>query len=401
MSAPSKTTGTNNSYRRRAQQLRIRVAKLRNLHPDDVLPIHIVEHVLSHAAQPDLVFEAAKPRIGAGVSSGQSAANHRAKTEPGKDQSASTSGDGGVSPSSRRRIGSGADESPRSDTGRRAPYSRATFRQYKAALLADFEAKLADQSPNLTRADDEQLIHAINVLHQVNQAAFAKHGSATSASKAKTFRDKDLEAILTYLDSRVGLDQWAVPLQYWLRAGRLTGLRPGEWQHAAMSHIDGRPTLTVRNAKHSNGRGNGPERTLQLDRMIPVELNDIREMLEMVDDITGEMPFADLQHRVAKYLHSVTRQVLKPGRGRVATWPTLYSLRHQLLADAKRTLTQPEVAAIAGHASDATAGQHYGRRRSGVRAPAVTPSPGDVATVRRRAHTFTPTQGPGGPATRR
>src|SRR3546814_19040120 len=74
--------------------------------------------------------------------------------------------------------------------------------------------------------------------------------------------------------------------------------------------------------------------------------------------------------------------VLKPGRGAVATWPTLYSLRHQLLADAKLTLTQPEVAAIAGHASDATAGQHYGRRRSGVRAPAVAPSPGDVAPVR-------------------
>jgi integrase len=194
--------------------------------------------------------------------------------------------------------------------------------------------------------------------------------------------------VLTYLDSQVGIDQWAVPLQYWLRAGRLYGLRPGEWQHAAMSRVDGQLTLTVRNAKHTNGRGNGPVRTLQLDRMIPVELNDIREMLEMVDDITGEMPFASLQKRVSEYLHDIVRQVLKPGGGAVATWPTLYPLRHQLLADAKRTLTQPEVAAIAGHASDATAGQHYGRRRSGVRAPAVAPSPGDVATVRRRARAF-------------
>src|SRR3546814_3593759 len=92
------------------------------------------------------------------------------------------------------------------------------------------------------------------------------------------------------------------------------------------------------------------------------------------DLITGEMPYASLQKRVSEYLHDIVRQVLKPGGGPVKTWPTLYSLRHQLLADAKRTLTQPEVAAIAGHASDATAGQHYGRRRSGVRAPAVTPS---------------------------
>src|SRR3546814_13127269 len=75
MSAPSKTQGTNTAYLRRAHQLRIRVAQLRNLHPDDVLPIHIVEHILSRAAEPDLLFSAAKPAIGADRSRSQSAAN--------------------------------------------------------------------------------------------------------------------------------------------------------------------------------------------------------------------------------------------------------------------------------------------------------------------------------------
>src|SRR3546814_18265565 len=75
-------------------------------------------------------------------------------------------------------------------------------------------------------------------------------------------------------------------------------------------------------------------------------------MLEMVDDITGEMPFASLQKRVSEYLHDIVRQVLKPGRGPVATWPTLYSLRHQLLADAKRTLPQPNAAAPQAPAVD-------------------------------------------------
>ena len=78
MPAPSVSKGTNTAYRRRANLLRIRVARLRNLHPDDVLPIHLVEHVLSRAAEPDLLFESPKPRIGAGVSSGQSAADLRA-----------------------------------------------------------------------------------------------------------------------------------------------------------------------------------------------------------------------------------------------------------------------------------------------------------------------------------
>src|SRR3546814_6327019 len=76
------------------------------------------------------------------------------------------------------------------------------------------------------------------------------------------------------------------------------------------------------------------------------------DLLEMVDDITGEMPFASLQKRVSEYLHDIVRQVLKPGRGPVATWPTLYSLRHQLLADAKRTLTQPNAAAPQAAAVD-------------------------------------------------
>src|SRR3546814_9902166 len=94
MSAPSVSSGTNTAYRRRANQLRIRVARLRQLHPDDVLPIHIVEHVLSRAAQPDLLFENPKPRIGAGVSGAESAANHNGNPKRGKDQSATQSGDG-------------------------------------------------------------------------------------------------------------------------------------------------------------------------------------------------------------------------------------------------------------------------------------------------------------------
>src|SRR3546814_2356442 len=118
----------------------------------------------------------------------------------GKGQSATQHENGGVSPDSWHHFESDAVESPRPRT--RNVYSRATFRQYKAALLADFEARLVDQSPNITRADDEQVRYAIDVLHRVNQAAFAKRGSATSSSKAKTFRDNDLDAVLGYLDSR-------------------------------------------------------------------------------------------------------------------------------------------------------------------------------------------------------
>src|SRR3546814_6765806 len=83
-------------------------------------PIHLVEHVLYRAADPDLVFERPKPVIGVGGSRSQSAANHRASpSKRRKDQSAPTSGDGGVSPSSRRRNGSGADESQRDQSRRK------------------------------------------------------------------------------------------------------------------------------------------------------------------------------------------------------------------------------------------------------------------------------------------
>jgi len=51
MPAPSVSKGTNTAYRRRANLLRIRVARLRNLHPDDVLPSQVFDPDSTCAAE--------------------------------------------------------------------------------------------------------------------------------------------------------------------------------------------------------------------------------------------------------------------------------------------------------------------------------------------------------------
>src|SRR3546814_4561309 len=135
----------------------------------------------SDVCSSDLLFSAAKPAIGAARSRSQSAANLTTKPIRGKDQSATQHENGGVSPDSWHHFESDAVESPRPRT--RNVYSRATFRQYKAALLADFEARLVDQSPNITRADDEQVRSAIDVLHRPEASRDGKEGVRTSISR--------------------------------------------------------------------------------------------------------------------------------------------------------------------------------------------------------------------------
>jgi integrase len=138
-----------------------------------------------------------------------------------------------------------------------------------------------------------------------------------------------------------------------------------------------------------------------LDALSPAELDHIEDLLLTIDhvergdilDSGGQaLSFRRFQTRLGDYMCKLTRR-LWPPEGRRTRWPTLYSLRHQIAADAKQSGgSKAEVAALMGHASDETAGRHYGRRVSGQRRLKVQPSAADVATVRPRARTtpFTP-----------
>lgn len=320
-----------------------------------------------------------------------------------------------------QRVASGAGELPSGVTkgldagnaGDDDVISKATFGLYKVALLTDFREK-RDRAE--TRYDAQLLQAAIDRLEATSCSGFAKRGRHTSALKAKKFSDRDYQAVMEDLAWRIesGTNHWANSLRTFLRANRIAGLRPSEWEYASVQ--EAKPgseslVLVVHNAKHTNGRGNGPIRVIELDGLPADDLDALHEMVQLVEAVESgaiagayrrdgaKRPisgYADMVKQISHLLYDITREIF-PANTRRKTWPTLYSLRHQVAADAKKSGSKEAVvAALLGHASDATAGQHYGRRVSGQRPVQIKPAASNVATVRAKAKRFTPAPGGAG-----
>jgi integrase len=156
----------------------------------------------------------------------------------------------------------------------------------------------------------------------------------------------------------------------------LLGLRPCEW---ARAQVEG-THLIIQNAKATNGRACGTERTIELlgpyaDHVVRANLISLIEAMRCrpATGIAGKHAMGRLSARLNRACQ----------RAKI-TRISLYTLRHSALASAKQLMTTAEVAAFAGHAVDRTAGQHYAKRRSGWRLKQVPgrPSPDTVERVR-------------------
>ena len=197
-------------------------------------------------------------------------------------------------------------------------------------------------------------------------------------------------ADLRVLEDALASSSWryASIARLWLWVGVLTGLRPTEWQGASWQESG--PTLVVRNAKHTNGRAHGVERRLRLHLLTPTEQEAIHSMVDLVA-VTQDFP--ELYQQVRKTIARAGR-LCWPRR---IQRPSLYSARHQWTANAKRVYTQREVAAMAGHASEETAGIHYARRIQGEEAHLPMPDAEDMRRVRvpaKRHHQKSPSTPP-------
>ena len=259
---------------------------------------------------------------------------------------------------------------------RKTELARGSWRQYKNALRCYLEQVIELRDEKVVT---EEALFAMRRLDEQSSTECLKKGTRTSALKQKTFKKDDFDRVITYLSSKIGKHRRARALAIWLQASRLTGLRPCEWESADFVYKDSVPVLVVRNGKATNGRGNGVERTLLLDQLTSEELDVVQDMIEMIEGYLTEIPFAQLQKLLGDYMGRVTRRCL----GKRKQYPTLYSTRHQVSADAKSAgMTKAEVAALLGHASDETAGIHYARKVSGESALGVRPSVDDVRNVR-------------------
>ena len=175
----------------------------------------------------------------------------------------------------------------------------------------------------------------------------------------------------------------------WVVAGRATGLRPSEWEHAELTEGPAGPILVVRNAKHTNGRGNGETRRIGLSDIVRLATytdsphpNQAWEAIKThLANVAKEKEKPDGFRRYKKACRNTLYRLTKEAGVKGVS---LYTPRHQFAADAKRAnLSRAEVAALMGHASDETATTHYGRRIQGRGEPVPSPDPREVATVRK------------------
>lgn len=228
---------------------------------------------------------------------------------------------------------------------KRVHVGKATWRQYRSAL----KFFMRRNGP----------VEAVAFLDMCGADVCKSPATNTSAKKARALSESDLVELLRDLANRKG--RWDKILGLWLVAGSVTGLRPGEWATAELSP-DGM-ILSVQNAKHTNGRGHGERRTLQLHDIPPGRRLAIKEFLQALAELApGGSSFGRVYNSCRRRLTRVTR-ALWPTRKK---HPSLYSPRHQVTADCKASgASLAEVAAILGHATDETASAHYGRRTAG------------------------------------
>jgi hypothetical protein len=197
----------------------------------------------------------------------------------------------------------------------------------------------------------------------------------TSALKQKKLSDNDIELIASKLNSVK--NKWDGLLLCWLEAAVVTGLRPSEWETVLLKG----DYLIVQNAKNTNGRSFGVERILNLSNLKEHHYEAIEKFLHKlhygmrVNDGDFEFIYTSCRMR----LRRITAKLWPLKKKH----PTLYSGRHQFCADMKNTLSMKQIAALMGHGTDATATEHYGKKRVGIkRENHIFPDPEQVALIR-------------------
>jgi hypothetical protein len=216
----------------------------------------------------------------------------------------------------------------------------------------------------------------------------------TSQCKQKSGVEDDLSRICHAVLATTS--EYAKPLVAALNSGTLTGLRFVEWPTAKFgpSTVPGYNwELIVANGKYSNGRAHGEMRTLRWEFLPPHLVSQMKFWIAVAKAAKAQGRYDTLNDTLGSLLHDVTQELFP----RRLLRPTLSSVRHAATARFKQayvtTATTEEqklqglamVAALLGHASDATATTHYARADHGdSRFPVPVPDPAEVARIRRR-----------------
>ena len=199
----------------------------------------------------------------------------------------------------------------------------------------------------------------------------------SSALKQKKLSNNDIESIASKLNAVK--NKWDGLILSWIEAAIVTGLRPSEWETALLKGN----YLIVQNAKNTNGRTFGVERILNLSELDEFSYEAIEKFIHKLHfamRVNGGN-FLFIYTCCRQRLRAITIKLWPPKKKH----PTLYSARHQFSADMKNILSMKEIAALMGHGTDATATEHYGKKRYGTyKENHITPDPEQVALIQEK-----------------
>jgi len=137
--------------------------------------------------------------------------------------------------------------------------------------------------------------------------------------------------------------------------------------------------MAVGNSKTSNNRANGEYREILLNNISTEELATLLHMQEIIRSFQSKQDKAatieQLVRAFFKPLQQTMNQTLKRLGYSGASLPTVYSTRHQAVANAKSSgLSDREIAGQFGHRSTSTAKRHYGKKLAGWAKMSFRPS---------------------------
>jgi hypothetical protein len=217
-----------------------------------------------------------------------------------------------------------------------------------------------------------------------------RRGGVARSELAKRFDYSDFEAVLHAVGklSRSEAVPW---LTDWLSAGINTGLRPSEWA-ATILEVRSEPDrrhgrgvwLHVLNAKDSAARANASQRIIDISDFTDGVFDAVRRHVEWATVWSLAQQF-EMRHSQCAQLLYKTCSVLFP---RQRQRYSLFSLRHQFIANMKTIYRPAEVAALVGHISKDEAVEHYGKRRAAWLPEEIrdmpAPMPGEVKRMHRQ-----------------
>jgi hypothetical protein len=275
---------------------------------------------------------------------------------------------------------------------KRPTWSASSWRQNRAAAVYGFELERT-ANPDRSASIDA----AIARLKGTPPAKRTNLAPRTSQQKAKRLLPDDLDRIIHR--ALAGRAPNAQALADMLNSSNITGLRPREWPTAEFrrSQVPGFAfELIVRNGKRDAVRAHGEFRTLRWAELNTETVATITNWIAQAREAESAGTYRTLLATLQALMRDLTKNLFPRRQKR----PTLYTPRHEAAArwkaayvysavtDEERIQGLAMVAALLGHASDATATAHYGRPHQGERGssrfPVPVPDAAEVARVRRR-----------------